>query len=237
MADKKTRYAMVIDLHRCVGCGACEIACKTHNEVPEGTFLTYHINETTGTFPEVEYSYKPVMCNHCTKAACVKACPTHAMHKDEYGLTVHDPSKCVACGLCASACPYGAITRSDGESSADQVSKVKQLVEGCTCTPKEMQEFIGAKYPSHDPALDEYSLPVTKKGAPLKCQMCKHLVYAGDNPYCVDVCPAGARIFGNAQDIYGEIYELTQSFEPTVLKPEEGTEPAVYYIREFKKTW
>ena len=159
------------------------------------------------------------------------------MHKDEYGLTVHDPSKCVACGLCAAACPYHAITRCDGESSADQVSSVKQLIKDCTGTPEEMQEFIGAKYPSHDPALDAYNLPNTRKGGPIKCQMCKHLVYSGDKPYCVDACPAGARIFGNEADIYGEIYELTQSYEPTVLKPEKGTKPAVYYIREFKKTW
>ena len=47
----------------------------------------------------------------------------------------------------------------------------------------------------------------------------------------------GARVFGNIEDIYGEVYELTQSYEAEVLKPSEGTEPAVYYIRQFEKTW
>ena len=237
MSEQRTRYAMVIDLYRCVGCGACEIACKTHNEVPAGSFLSYHINDTTGVFPDVEYSYRPVMCNHCTKAACVKACPTAAMHKDEFGITVHEPSKCVACGLCAAACPYGAITRVDGKSSAQQVGAVDALIEGCTGSGKELQVLVGAGYPSHDPILDDYSLPNTKPGGPLKCQLCKHLVYSGDNPYCVDSCPAGARVFGNIEDIYGEVYELTPSYEAEVLKPSEGTEPAVYYIRQFEKTW
>lgn len=237
MADQKTRYAMVIDLHRCVGCGACEIACKTHNEVPQGTFLCYHQAQTTGVFPDVEYSYRPVMCNHCTKASCVAACPTGAMHKDEYGLTVYNAKKCVACGKCAQACPYDCITPCNGQTSADQIAEVPDCIPGCTATGMELQELVEAEYPSHDPILDQYNLPVTRKGAPLKCQMCKHLVYSGSNPYCVDACPAHARIFGNAEDIYGEIYELTQSFEPHVLKPEEGTQPAVYYIREFEKTW
>lgn len=237
MAEQNTRYAMVIDLHRCVGCGACEIACKTHNEVPQGTFLSYHVAETTGTFPDVKYSYLPIMCNHCTKAACVRACPTGAMHKDEYGLTVHDPEKCTACGLCAAACPYGAITRCGSKTSASVIAAVAPLLEGITASGEEVQEAVGAEYPSHDPVLDEYDLPNTTPGGPLKCQMCKQLVYGGDNPYCVDSCAAGARIFGNIEDIYGELYELTQSYEPSVLKPEEGTEPAVYYIREFEKTW
>lgn len=237
MASQKTRYAMVIDLHRCVGCGACELACRSHNEVPAGAHFNYHLTETTGTFPDVKYSYKPVMCNHCTKAPCVAVCPTGAMHKDEYGITVHDPKKCRACGLCADACPYHSITRSTGKGCADALGETGALVKGCTGSGAELQELVGAACPTHDPALDEYSLPVTRKGAPLKCQMCKHLVYAGDNPYCVDSCPAKARIFGNIEDIYGQVYELTQSYEPSVNKPEEGTEPAVYYIREFEKTW
>ena len=52
----KTRYIMIIDQHKCVGCAACEIACKMHNEVPTGVFLTHHIASTTGKFPKTKYS-------------------------------------------------------------------------------------------------------------------------------------------------------------------------------------
>ncbi len=233
-----TRYIMIIDLHKCVGCGACELACKMHNEVPTGVFLTHHVNETTGKFPKTKYSYQPVMCNHCTNAACVAACPTGAMHKDEYGLTVVDPEKCIQCRSCSKACPYGMITPAPETTAAQDIAAIPALMSEITASGAELQEAVGAQYPCHDPVLDEYHLPMTAPGSPLKCQMCKQLVYSGDNPYCVDACAAGARIFGDVENVYDStLYDLMQSYKMTVLKPEEGTEPAVYYMREFRKTW
>ena len=46
-----TRYAMMINLHDCVGCGACDIACKIENEIPQGVFISHHVTEMTGEFP------------------------------------------------------------------------------------------------------------------------------------------------------------------------------------------
>ena len=68
-----TRYTMVIDLERCVGCSACQIACKLENTVGEDSFLSYHEVVTTGEFPQVSYKYIPTMCNHCADAPCVAA--------------------------------------------------------------------------------------------------------------------------------------------------------------------
>ena len=234
----KTRYIMIIDQHKCVGCAACEIACKMHNEVPTGVFLTHHIASTTGKFPKTKYSYKITMCNHCTNAPCVEACATGAMHKDEYGLTVVDYDKCICCGLCATACPYGQITPAPENTAASDIAAVEPAIEGCTASGAELKEAIGAAYPCHDPILDDYDLPMVEVGAPPKCQMCKQLVYNGDNPYCVDACPAGARVFGDVENVYDStLYDLMQSYKMDTLLPEEGTEPAVYYMREFRKTW
>ncbi|MDO4182225.1 MAG: 4Fe-4S dicluster domain-containing protein [Coriobacteriia bacterium] len=234
-----TRYIMIIDLHKCVGCGACTLACKTHNEMPIGVFPTGHEITTTGKFPKTKYSYRPTMCNHCTNAACVAVCPTGAMHKDEYGLTVVDPSKCVKCTQCAQACPYGMITPApDNSAASDATGLSEATIKGCTATGAELKEAVGKAYPCHDPILDDYELPMITPRSPLKCQMCKHLVYSGDNPYCVDACAAGARIFGDVENIYDStLYDLMQSYKMEVLKPEEGTDPAVYYMREFHKTW
>lgn len=234
----QTRYIMIIDQHKCVGCSACEIACKTHNEVPIGVFLTHHENKTTGKFPKTKYSYKPTMCNHCTNAPCVAACSTGAMHKDEYGLTVVEPSQCKQCGLCAKACPYGMITPAPENTAASDVAGLKAVMPELTASGAELSEAVGSDYPCHDPILDEYQLPMVKVGSPLKCQMCKQLVYSGDNPICVDACPAGARIFGDVENVYDStLYDLMQSFKMTREKEEAGTDPAVYYMREFHKTW
>ena len=232
-----TRYAMILNLHDCVGCGMCDIVCKIENEVPLGVKLSDHVSELKGTFPKLKYSYRPIMCNHCDNPACAAVCPTEALHKDEWGLTVVDSDKCIACGACAPACPYGAITAAPSNTAASDLGDVKALLKDGTASGAEVQEAVDNKYPMHDPALDEYQLPLITPGAALKCQMCKHLVYHGDVPRCVEACPAKARIFGDEEDIYGEIHQLKEMYDATVLKPEEGTNPHVYYIREFHKTW
>lgn len=75
------QYGMVIDLQRCVGCGACALACKSENNTRdrEGG-QTFHWADflilTGGEYPKPRYTVLPVLCNHCSKAACVQACPT-----------------------------------------------------------------------------------------------------------------------------------------------------------------
>ena len=103
------KYAMVIDLQRCVGCGACSIACRNENNVPDGIYWSSKITETSGTFPNVRFHYLPTLCNHCSDAPCVKGCPTKAMHKLDNGITMHDPDKCIGCRYCQYNCPYEVI--------------------------------------------------------------------------------------------------------------------------------
>ena len=76
MATKQ--YGMVIDLHNCVGCAGCDIACKAENNLPHGFAWSNHALETSGTFPNVQFRYIPTLCNHCENAPCVANCPTTA---------------------------------------------------------------------------------------------------------------------------------------------------------------
>src|SRR3989338_8852171 len=87
------KYGMIIDLQKCVGCGACAISCKNENNVQDNVAWASRIKRTTGKFPNVRYEYMPTLCNHCAKAPCVKGCPTRAMHKIEGDITAHDPGK------------------------------------------------------------------------------------------------------------------------------------------------
>ena len=124
------QYAMVIDLNRCVGCQACTIACKAEWDVPadKGRNWVRRMGPTNTPFGMASTFY-PGLCNHCNKPACVEACPADvekmtftdpksnktktievaATWKDPFDGTVQiDEERCIGCGACADACPYGA---------------------------------------------------------------------------------------------------------------------------------
>ncbi|MGE4271262.1 MAG: 4Fe-4S dicluster domain-containing protein [Desulfitobacterium sp.] len=108
MPDTKPHYGMVIDLRRCVGCHACTVVCKMENSLPEGYYRSWVVEADKGAYPNVTRVKLPRLCNQCQKAACETVCPTKATHRDEGGVVVVDPKKCIGCRYCISACPYDA---------------------------------------------------------------------------------------------------------------------------------
>ena len=75
-----TRYAMVMDTRRCIGCQSCTIACRTWNELPIDIIYNPVVSEgAEGTWPNVHKSWQPLLCMHCENPECVKVCPTEAL--------------------------------------------------------------------------------------------------------------------------------------------------------------
>jgi molybdopterin-containing oxidoreductase family iron-sulfur binding subunit len=229
------RLAMVIDLQRCTACGACIIACKSENNVQGDVTWASRISRTVGEFPNVRFEYLPTLCNHCENAPCVNGCPTGAMHKADGDITMHDPDKCIGCRYCMAACPYGVIF-----FNAEETHKLwrddKPLIEGVTSSAVEVtQEVGGTVIPYYNPD-KELSLPgmaLRGKGIVEKCTLCDHRVIKEKLPYCVEACPANARIFGDLNDPNSEVNQILGKLRSWRLKEEFGTEPKVFYVRSF----
>ena len=109
---EKKKYGFVIVLDRCIGCMACYAACKTEWEIsinPEywrTKVLNIEDHKPDGT-PKI--TYLPILCNQCSNPYCVDVCPTGASYKrEEDGIVLVVPDKCIGCKACIEACPYDA---------------------------------------------------------------------------------------------------------------------------------
>jgi formate dehydrogenase iron-sulfur subunit len=122
------------DTSVCIGCKACEVACKEWNGVPDDGFnlLGMSYDNTGGlsanSWRAVEFVEQPGpdfrwlmmsnVCKHCTHAGCLDVCPTGALFRTEFGTVVVQEDVCNGCGYCIPACPYGVIDqrRDDGRA-------------------------------------------------------------------------------------------------------------------------
>jgi tetrathionate reductase subunit B len=103
---RRVRYAMLIDLRRCVGCQSCSVACKSENEVPLGKFRTWVKVIEKGRYPDVSRQFVPMMCNQCEKPICNRNCPVKATYVRPDGIVEINPHRCIGCMYCMASCPY-----------------------------------------------------------------------------------------------------------------------------------
>lgn len=250
------KYGMVIDLQKCVGCGACALACKSENNTRARAYgQSYNWADflivSGGTFPTPRHTTMPVMCNHCTKAACVEACPVtpKAMFKAEDGTTLHNEDRCIGCRSCQMACPYSETELDDTSVTGETYSVISynfekrdtqpqwtdesELIEGCTASGALAAKKSGAEVPHLNAFVSGDYKPIRKPGVVEKCMLCHHRTTSGMSPACVEACPAQARIFGDQNDPRSPLAQVLARHEAFRLKEKEGTEPNVFYIRKF----
>jgi anaerobic dimethyl sulfoxide reductase subunit B (iron-sulfur subunit) len=111
-----TQNAFFFDAKFCSGCKACQAACKDKNNLPPGV-LWRRVYEVSGgrwqqngaAWTNTVFAYNlSISCNHCAYPKCAGVCPVNAYQIRADGIVILDTSKCVGCGYCSWACPYGA---------------------------------------------------------------------------------------------------------------------------------
>jgi phenylacetyl-CoA:acceptor oxidoreductase 27-kDa subunit len=209
-----TRYAMAIDLRRCVGCQTCTAACKSANATPPGVQWRRVLDIENGKFPDVSRTFLPVACMHCADPPCMHVCPTTATKQREDGLVTIDYDLCIGCSNCIMACPYDA-----------------RSIEH---TPR---YAYGEPMQSETARFDPERLSVATK-----CTFCKERIdlaaVTGQTPgvdpdvtpACVNSCISGAMHFGDVNDPNSNVSTLLADTRHFRMHEELGTGPSVYYI-------
>jgi molybdopterin-containing oxidoreductase family iron-sulfur binding subunit len=209
------RWAMAIDLRKCIGCSACTIACVAENKLPPGVVYRPVIEEEVGDYPHVSRRFIPRPCMQCENPPCVPVCPVKATYTRPDGIVEIDYKACIGCRYCITACPYGARTADFGEFYTDGTPK-RQAYE---------------TQPSH-----EYGQTWMRDGkqSPAgnarKCHFCVHRLEAGMLPACVTTCVGYATFFGDMNDPESLIHEMAGKPNVMRLKEELGTKPRVFYL-------
>jgi formate dehydrogenase iron-sulfur subunit len=203
--DPPGRKGFFTDTSVCIGCKACEVACKEWNGVPEDglvfTGMSYdnsvglgastwrHVAFIEQPAPAVEDGGRPSfrwlmesdVCKHCTHAGCLDVCPTGSLFRTEFGTVVVQDDICNGCGYCVPACPYGVIERRGG--------------------------------PEGDNAV----------GLAQKCTLCYDRLKGSQTPACAKACPTESIQFG-------ELAELRQRADRRVAElAEQGVDSARLY--------
>ncbi len=212
-------WGMVINLDKCIGCEYCLRACSATNDVwvdsttkqPEKPWNIV-VDEKTSTGTPFFFS-RP--CLHCGDAPCVEVCPVRATYHREDGLVIMNYDRCIGCRYCEIACPYDA-RKFNWQARTD------------------VNPFI--------PTWGIAEVDRRPRGVVEKCTFCIHRIDAGlkggfipgedreATPACVNICPVGARLFGDLNDPASPVSHAIATEATIRLREELGTEPSVYYV-------
>jgi len=182
----------------CIGCKACEVACKQWNQLPGDGYEftgdsydnTSHLTGTTWrhvafveqlappSAPPTENRWLMMsdVCKHCTNAGCLEACPTGAIVRNEFDDVFIQPDICNGCGYCVPSCPFGVV---DLIAHADYTQARGFVSDGRT----------------HDDATQ------THGGVAGKCTLCYDRQKTGQIPACAKACPTESIQFGDVDEL------------------------------------
>jgi anaerobic selenocysteine-containing dehydrogenase/Fe-S-cluster-containing dehydrogenase component len=234
--EGSTRWAMVVDLDRCIGCSACVTACYAENNIPvvgptevaKGRELAWlRIERYWGVsrHPEEAYTddatndtrFLPMMCQHCGNAPCEPVCPVYAAYHTPDGLNGQVYNRCVGTRYCANNCPwkvrvfnwwtYDFAEPLNWQLNPDVTVRDKGVMEKCTFCVQRIREV------ERNAALQDRTV---RDGEVV--------------PACVQTCPTEVFVFGNIQDPNSAVAQAARSVRSYRTFEILNTQPAVVYL-------
>jgi anaerobic selenocysteine-containing dehydrogenase/Fe-S-cluster-containing dehydrogenase component len=222
------RWAMVVDLDRCIGCNACAAACYAENNlgvvgvdrIREGRVMAWllvqrYFDPQTMKRP----IFLPMLCQHCDNAPCESVCPVFAPHHSKEGLNNQVYNRCIGTRFCSQNCPY----------------KVRRF------------NWFDWKWPKPLHLQLNPDVTVRSKGVMEKCSFCvqrikdahgvakdeRRDIYDGEvQPACVQTCPTRALVFGNLMDKNSRVRKLVEDRRAYQVMGYLNTKPAVFYLKK-----
>ena len=198
----------LVDITKCIGCRACQVACKQWND-REGeeteldfnlgfqnpatlsantlTLITFHELPDEKAPGGLHYLFTMRRCLHCLEPACASACPTTALDRRSDGPVIYDANKCIGCRYCIWACPWGVPT-AEWDSLAPKIQK---------CT--------------HCADRSDQPVPLARNGHALSLEESKLYRENVVTPACVKACPADCLRFGTREEILQEAHNRISS--------------------------
>ncbi len=222
------RWAMVVDLDRCIGCGACAIACYAENslgvvglervlEGREMSWLEVQRYHDPGRMERI--TFLPMLCQHCDNAPCESVCPVYAPHHSEEGLNNQIYNRCIGTRFCSQNCPYkvrrfnwfswGWPEPLNLQLNPDVTVRSKGVMEKCSFCIQRIKE-------AHGIAKDE-----------------KRKIRDGEiQPACLQTCPTGVFTFGNLMDKESQVRKMVEDYRAYQVMGYLNTKPAVIYLKK-----
>ncbi|MEE9252019.1 MAG: molybdopterin-dependent oxidoreductase [Thermodesulfobacteriota bacterium] len=226
------RWGMSIDLSKCVGCGACVVACNAENNIPfvgkmqvakrrEMSWIRidrFFEHDEDGA---LDVRFAPMPCQHCENAPCEPVCPVFATYKNPEGINAMIYSRCVGTRYCSNNCTY----------------KVRRF------------NWYDYSFPEPLNWLLNPDVTVRTKGVMEKCTFCIQRIHAAKDtaidegrtvrdgeivPACQQTCPSQAIVFGDINDPETQVSKLSKGDRGYKVFEEINTQPAVTYLKKVK---
>jgi anaerobic selenocysteine-containing dehydrogenase/Fe-S-cluster-containing dehydrogenase component len=222
------RWAMVVDLDRCIGCGACAVACYAENNIgivglkgilEQREMSWLMIQRYLDPQQPEKVIFFPMLCQHCDNAPCESVCPVYAPHHSKEGLNNQIYNRCIGTRFCSQNCPY----------------KVRRF------------NWFAWKWPNPLNLQLNPDVTVRSKGVMEKCSFCiqrikvahgqakdeKREIRDGEiMPACLQTCPTGVFTFGNLMDRNSKVRQMVDDPRAYQVLGYLNTKPAVIYLKK-----